>query len=94
MLKSTYTAAQLGIALARTVLKHKKELEKPIYPEKKVAWIKQTADKIFELLEVETRAFNNLSSDNLLKANDLISVAQTVLNRLLKALGIQAIQKD
>ncbi len=89
MLKSKYTPVQLGIALSKTVTKHKKELERPPYPEKKIDWIKETANKIIDLLEVEAKFFNSHNIGEELKANDLVSVAQTVLNRILKAIGMK-----
>lgn len=90
MLKSKYSPVQLGMALSKTIFKHKKELETPPYPEKKIDWIKATTDKMIDLLEQETKAFNTINGEQPLKANDLISVAQTTLNRLLKAMGLKA----
>ena len=94
MLKSIYTPVQLGMALSKTILKHKRALEKPIYPEKRGDWIKETVNKIIDLLEHETKIFNAINPDSNLKANDLISVIQTTLNRLLKAMGLMGQKKD
>ena len=93
MLASKYSPVQLGVALSRTVTKYRKELEKPPYPEKKVDWIVDTTNKMIDLMEKETKIFNLNNPDQELKGNDLVSVAQTMLNRLLKALGLK-LQKD
>jgi hypothetical protein len=93
MLKSKYSPVQLGMALSKTILNHKRALEKPQYPEKKIDWIKVTTNKIIDLLEQETKSFNETNPNEQLKSKDLISVAQTTLNRLLKAMGLKT-QKD
>ncbi len=88
MIKSKYSPVQLGMALSKTILKQKKELEKPIYPTKKIEWIKSTCNEMINILEREVNKFNADNPGEELGANDVISAAQTTLNRLLKAMGV------
>ncbi len=88
MLKSKYTPVQLGMALSKTITKQKLELERPAYPTKKIEWIKSTCDELINLLEREVNNFNANNPDEELGATDVVSAAQTTLNRLLKAMGV------
>ncbi len=94
MMKPKYSPVQLGMALSKTVSQHRKELEKPIYPTKKIDWIKNTCDEIINLLEREVNTFNADNPGEELGGNDVVSAAQTTLNRLLKAMGMKAKKKD
>lgn len=93
VLKNPYTPAQIGLALHHTISRIKKDLEKPVYPESKLAWIKETSEKILSLLEGELKRYNKNHYYEPLKVVDVISSLQTALNKLLKAIS-QEPQRD
>jgi hypothetical protein len=87
-----YSNIQLAFALDQVLKKHRQEMEKPVYPESKVQWIKQSAIKIIDLLEEECKRFNKLNQGNGLDGNDIVSSISTALNCVLREMGLEQIK--
>lgn len=83
-----YKPATILRMLSETIANQRQELERPVYPESKLEWIRATSFKIINLLEEEVGRFNKTQNDKL-KYNDIISACQTALNLLLKQFGVK-----
>jgi hypothetical protein len=83
MFKPLVSTAQLAIMLEKVIKAFRLKSKKPTYSPAKLLWIKEVSAKIYNLLEQETKKYNEHSDDRLL-ARDIISAVQTVLNKLLK----------
>jgi hypothetical protein len=63
------------------------KINKPKVKNIKHEWIRATGTKVIELIEKEVKVFNEANPDLKLNSNDVIGAINTVLNRLLKAMG-------
>lgn len=84
-MKITYTPGQLGLALHKTIEKHKKDLGAGV-PQKKLEWIKETAISLIDFLEQKVISFNRENPHNTLSGKEIASVLSTSLNLVIKVL--------
>lgn len=85
----TYTPKQLAFALHKTIEKCKMDLTKPVYPEKKLEWIRRVSILLITMVENEANKFNRQNPGDPLMGKDMVSVLSTAVNLVLKAMGIK-----
>jgi hypothetical protein len=64
------------------------KIKNPVVRNIRHDWIKATSSKIIEVLEKEIKIYNEKNPDVKLKSGDVLATVNTVLNRLLKAMGL------
>lgn len=84
-----YNEAQLGVAFFKA-LEYQRRNKRPAQTSenKKMLFIKSTADALYQVLETETKKFNSANPDNRVLTKELINSVQNVLNKLFASLGI------
>lgn len=86
-MNNVYSPGQLCLALQRTLDKHKKDLGKNDSKTKKVDWIKAEAFKTIHILEKSMIVFNKDNETLKVNPKELISVLNTAIDLILKALS-------
>lgn len=85
-----YTPIVLGHALHR-VLEDYKKRGQPVRPptpiSKRVEWIKQTCDKVINLMIAEMTYYNKSNAPERVSTNDVFSVLFSILERLYTVTG-------
>lgn len=86
-MRNPYTPGQIGLALHKTIEKHKKSMGvKASITEKKIKWIKDTALKMIDFLEKEMISFNKENPKNKIMAKELVTTVNTTLQMILKTI--------
>lgn len=75
-----YTPKQIGSILHKTIERYKKESDEVAnYMEAKATWVKNTANKIVDLLNSEVKKFNQINPKNIISAKDINTVLRTAI---------------
>ena len=87
-----YGNRQIAIALNSVIEQQRLEMNKRLFPEKRIEWIRFVSVEIVKLINKEMDKHNYNNPYEPVKANDAISGATTALNWLLTEAGLKLIK--